>query len=71
LYSIVRLGTSLGYQWGDEFSERGPHFLNMPNTFKLCPTHFSRRSENFSGGVYPPASPYSYGPENNLERILN
>ena len=45
--------TSLGHQGGEEFSERGPHFLNYAQYFKQCPTHFSRGWKNFVGGASP------------------
>ena len=46
---------SLGHQGGEEFSERGPNFLN-------CVQHiFPRGAQNFAGGVSPP----SYGPGQN------
>ena len=34
---------------------RGPIFSTVSNSFKLCPTHFSRGAKKFSGGFAPPA----------------
>jgi len=33
-------------------------FWTASNSFKLCPTHFSRRGENFSRGTSPPCAPH-------------
>jgi len=51
-----RPATSLGHQGGEEFAGSGPNFLNyvLSNTFKLCPTYFSRGGEKFSSGVFAP-----------------
>jgi len=46
--------TSLGHQEGEKFSERCPNFYSMSNSFKLCPTDFSRGRENFSRGCFVP-----------------
>jgi len=49
---------SLGHQEGQKFSERGPTFEFMSNSFKPCPTHFPRGGEKFSRGASAPG----YGP---------
>ena len=37
----------------------GQIFSTMANSFKLCPTHFSRGANIFAGGASPPG----YGPD--------
>jgi len=45
---------------GKSFLRRAQNFWTISNTFKLYPTHFSRRGEKFSKGG---ASPLGYGPD--------
>jgi len=58
--------TSLGHQGSEEFSERGPNFLTMSNSFKVCPTHFSKVSKKFFRCGLAPLPPESYGPTDRL-----
>jgi len=44
------------------FLRRSQIFWTMSNTFKPCPTHFSKGGENFSREVLPPCAPPGYGP---------
>jgi len=44
---------------GEEFSWRGPNFETMSNSFKLCPTHFSKGAKKCLVWASPP----SYGPD--------
>ena len=37
---------------GEEFSEKGPSFLTMPNNFKLRPKHYFKGDEKFSCAPY-------------------
>jgi len=53
--------TSLGHQEGRRVFWEGPNFWTMSNIFKLCPTHFSRGSENFSRGGFAPCTPLITG----------
>jgi len=61
--------TSLGQQWGEKFSERSPNFLNMSNSFKLYPTHFSRGEKKLSRGDLAPLRTPSYGPANEIHKV--
>jgi len=38
-------------------------FETMSTSFKICPTHFSRKGKNFSRGAKPPCATSGYGPE--------
>ena len=51
--------TSLGHQEGRQVFWEGPKILIMSNSFKLCPTYFSRGVEKFCRGCF--ATP-GYGP---------
>jgi len=49
--------TSLGQQVGRRvFLRRSEIFLTMNNSFKLCPTHISRRVEKNFRGASPPCA---------------
>ena len=55
--------TSLGHQEGRRVFWEGPNFFfAVSNIFKLYPTHFSRGTKNFLGGLRPlPAPPLATG----------
>ena len=60
LFSVVcRHVTSLGHQEGQSFLRGGQIFWTMSNSFKRCPTHFSRGGKIFSRGCFAPPG---YGP---------
>jgi len=40
----------------------------MSNSFKLCPTHFSRGEKTFAGG-FAPLRPHGYGPGYTIELV--
>jgi len=54
-FGVCQARNQLGTPGGAMSFPRGAKiFWTMSNSFKLCPTHFSRVGENFSRGVSPP-----------------
>jgi len=58
LQALNQLGTPGGAK---RFLRGAQHFWTGSNSFKLCPTHFSRRGKNFSWGLRPPCAPLVTG----------
>jgi len=44
-------------------------FFKMPNSFEVCPTHFSKRAKNFAEGEAPPLLHPGYWPVSAAESL--